>query len=297
MKRNTRAGFTLVELLVVITIIGVMIALLLPAVQAAREAARRTTCSSNLKQIGLALQHYHDAQRAFPPGLISANRVGWGACILPYLEQAVLYDQLASHNAFKANAATSYWVGVTSGTPPDTHVKNTDAKTILDVYLCPSDTLGGINTEMGSYAKSNYVGTRTAGYYASPTATTCTDQPGAFPATAEYPAIARSMRDYTDGTSNTLVIGEKTTAGSPNGSIWIGSYDGEIADVLARIERAADDLYLINADFAWTISSKHPGGAQVLFGDGAVRFLGQTIDMRTWAALGTLDCGEILGSF
>ncbi len=295
-KWSRPRAFTLVELLVVITIIGILIALLLPAVQAAREAARRSSCINNLKQMGLALHHYHDSLQTFPPGCITANRIGWAALILPHLEQAPLYEQLANHNAFKANSSTSYWVGVTSGSGSETAVKDVDSKTVLGVYNCPSDPMGGLNTEMGSYGKSNYVGTRTACLYSGPTATTCTDKCGSFPSTSEYTTI-RKIRDFIDGTSNTLIIGEKTTQGAPNGALWIGSYDGEVADVLARVERASDDNYLINANYTWTISSMHPGGAQVLFCDGSARFLSQTIDIRTWAALGTVDGQEVLGPF
>lgn len=208
-----------------------------------------------------------------------------------------MHDQMTSHNAFVANAATSYWVGVQSGTPANDNVNDIDSRQIVDVYICPSDPMDGINTEMSNYAKSNYVGTRTACYYSSATATTCTDQPGATPATAEYPMISRKFRDFKDGTSSTIVIGEKTTNKTPNGALWIGSYDAERARVLARIERVADDNYLINADYAWTISSDHPGGAQVLFCDGGVHFLSETIDIRTWAALGTLSSGDIPGPY
>jgi prepilin-type N-terminal cleavage/methylation domain-containing protein len=91
-----RSGFTLVELLVVIAIIGVLVALLLPAVQAAREAARRSSCSNNLKQLSLGLHNFHDVHLSFPPGALDddTNSLGWGVCILPYIEQQPLYQQI-----------------------------------------------------------------------------------------------------------------------------------------------------------------------------------------------------------
>ncbi|QDS90640.1 hypothetical protein EC9_48540 [Rosistilla ulvae] len=301
MKRfvPSRKGFTLVELLVVIAIIGILVGLLLPAVQAAREAARRMQCSNNLKQMGLALQNYHDTMLRFPPGFMAHSRLGWGALLLPYMEQTPLHDQMDSHGAFDANSTNGYWHGITSGSPAEANVALIDAKVSIAGYLCPSDIMGEFNTEMGNYATSNYVGTRSACHFASPTDTTCTDQPGALPSTGDYATLQRRFRDFTDGTSSTIMIGEKTTKGTPNGSMWIGAYDAEAARVLARVYRtvwAAPD-YLLNQDYAWTISSLHPGGAQLVFADGSTHFLSETIDVHTWAALGTVNGGEIVGEY
>ncbi|QDV71090.1 putative major pilin subunit [Rosistilla carotiformis] len=301
MKRfvPNRKGFTLVELLVVIAIIGILVGLLLPAVQAAREAARRMQCSNNLKQMGLALQNYHDTMLRFPPGFMSHSRLGWGALLLPYMEQTPLHDQMDSHGAFDANSTNGYWLGITSGSPAAANVALIDAKVSIPGYLCPSDTMGEFNTEMNDYATSNYVGTRSGCHFASPTDTTCTQTAGALPSTGDYANISRRFRDFTDGTSSTIMIGEKTTKGTPNGSLWIGAYDNEAARVMARVYRtvwAAPD-YLLNQDYAWTISSLHPGGAQLVFADGSTHFLSETIDVHTWAALGTVSSGEIVGEY
>ena len=175
-------GFTLVELLVVITIIGILIALLLPAVQAAREAARRMQCSNNLKQIGLAMHGYHDLYGVFPPdGMASTGGAGaplprwsWGSCLLPLVEQEPLYQLLNPQG----------------GTVPAATVAN-GLQTRLPVYLCPSDPQSdtAVNGNYaGNYGRSNYV------YSASFT---------------QCSAYAIRMADVTDGLSNTMIVGER----------------------------------------------------------------------------------------
>ncbi|TWU26707.1 hypothetical protein Pla52o_05600 [Novipirellula galeiformis] len=293
-KRND--GFTLVELLVVIAIIGVLVGLLLPAVQSAREAARRMQCSNNLKQIGLALHNYHDTLNSIPPSIVIQNRIAWGAMVLPFMEQNSLHDQMKSHLAFDGNSTTNYWVGVQSGTPAATNAKDIDAKQGIAGFNCPSDPMGELNLEMGSYGKSNYVGARTACYYNSPTATTCSDQFAAMPESTDIPT-PRKFRDFIDGLSNTIVITERTTQGTPQGSLWMGSYDNIPYRIWTRIERASDDVYVINGNYAYTTSSVHPGGAQVLFGDGSIHFLTESINIKTWSALGTINSGEVIESF
>lgn len=216
MKRRTshQRGFTLIELLVVIAIIAILIALLLPAVQQAREAARRTQCRNNLKQIGLAMHNYHDVYRVFPPGFVIAwgnngsidltetsvdgNRRhgwGWGTYLLPYIDQAPLYNKLDVGSSVSVNRLSGTELGLT----------------VLQGYLCPSSAEGG-NTD---FAQSNYVGM----FGANGVVTISGDRiraDGTPPSTAPDNGGAlgflskNRIRDFTDGTSNTILVGERT---------------------------------------------------------------------------------------
>lgn len=303
----SRRAFTLVELLVVIAIIGVLIALLLPAVQQAREAARRMQCSNNLKQLGLALHTYHDIHLTFPPGRISSNRMSWQSLILPQLEQGALQDQLAAEGAYTANGTSSlpYWYNntaiVSTGTTPL-------AQTVIPGYICPSDPSGNLNTKLRSddstypaqYAKSNYVGTFTAAQY-NTAGTKTADKNAMF-----YENSNRKFRDITDGTSNTLLAVERGTVSNYVGSLWIGWHSlapgvttGDNYFMLqVRINRLSNDTqYPINGTIGHAASSSHPGGALFVLGDGSARFISETIEVRTYSALGTIDGGEVVEEF
>lgn len=190
-----RRAFTLVELLVVIAIIGVLIALLLPAVQAAREAARRTQCTNNLKQIGLGFQTYHDVNKKFPFAFQAtvADGWAWSVHILPFMEQGNLFENLSPNSN---NMPTS-----TSG--------NANLATRLDVYTCPSDVGPEVNSNFASYGTSNY---------------TVND------AICDH-TEQRAMRDITDGTSNTILAGERAFTNSNHhfksiGAVWPGWKSG-----------------------------------------------------------------------
>ncbi|MCA9006820.1 MAG: DUF1559 domain-containing protein [Planctomycetaceae bacterium] len=285
-----RRAFTLIELLVVIAIIAILIALLLPAVQQAREAARRSSCKNNFKQIGLALHNYHDTHRVFPPGYCRAgtdiynNFIGWGTFILPFLDQANLYNQIQSKGGFN-----NKWYDSTFST-----IGTIEAKTVLPAYICPSDPMGGTNSDISGYGKSNYlmVGSK-------------------YPASAPVIAFGRNsdirIRDLTDGVSNTMLGGERTTQGSNIGGIWIGATGAssgyKIHGAPQFLAESDPSLYLKSTQINGTtnaqygFSSAHVGGAHFLLGDGRVQFLSENIDKVTYDRLASINDGNVLGEF
>ncbi|MEW4563834.1 DUF1559 domain-containing protein [Bremerella sp. JC770] len=267
-------GFTLVELLVVIAIIGVLIALLLPAVQQAREAARRMQCSNNLKQIGLALHNYHDTFLVLPPMVISptsdpddngdgADPVegwGWSAFILPFIEQGALHDQ----------------TGISQGNI--LHNELTDTMLVpIAAYRCPSDTGksvgdaaqrflkgGGMNYAVYNHSRNGNVNNGDGGFARN---------------------RARNFRDIVDGLSNTLAVGEscsKLNGQTMSLKSWAGcqrSLGGNCIDEVAITGRWPINDTTGNVDQKGeALSSLHPGGAMVLKFDGSVRFLSENIE-------------------
>lgn len=281
-----RHAFTLVELLVVIAIIGVLIALLLPAVQQAREAARRMQCSNNFKQIGLALHNYHDTYQTFPSGFMydstSNVRWSWGALILPFIEQGSMHDQ----------------IGVTKQRLTDC-IGNADClalvKTPIDGYRCPSDTMpdqnpwptyGSNNENIGT---SNYIGNEGMVHIMQ-----AEKSHGMFHGNSGI-----KMRDVTDGTSNTIFVGERdgadvdlaaTTNGrnARRGGVWAGTMNASrkwpkgVMDVLASFAQPMNRSTVAGADHNGKgFGSLHPGGSQFLMVDGSVRFVPETIEYRT----------------
>jgi prepilin-type N-terminal cleavage/methylation domain-containing protein len=212
MPRTTRLSraFTLVELLVVIAIIGVLVALLLPAVQAAREAARRLQCSNHLKQIGLAMHNYHDAMRTFPSGTIVSNTLSWRVFILPQMEQQTLYERFSFDSGL--------WNGGTNNEGPN---KLIHALNKIPGYLCPSaerEMAGNGSSRLSNPTRETYV----SHYYgvAGPVGTNpVTGNPYSHAATpgghggfAEGGILYRnssvSVGAVRDGTSKTLLVGE-----------------------------------------------------------------------------------------
>jgi prepilin-type N-terminal cleavage/methylation domain-containing protein/prepilin-type processing-associated H-X9-DG protein len=264
-------AFTLIELLVVIAIIGVLIALLLPAVQAAREAARRIQCTANLKQVGLALHGYHDTSATFPAGgwisiptqpqTINMN-MGWSAAILPWLEQRPLFDSL--------NLNFPY------GDPSN----SSGGHTVLTVYLCPSEPRKSFwNRDTGDrfdFADADYGG------MFGPRGL-------AFPSDSNSPARGPmifnqtvSLAQILDGASQTILVGEDPEAIHAQ---WIDGHN--IFDQSAPIN-ARPPL-----EFGEELASQHPGGANVLLGDGSVRFLKNWTNVAALSALCTRASGEI----
>jgi prepilin-type N-terminal cleavage/methylation domain-containing protein/prepilin-type processing-associated H-X9-DG protein len=288
-----RQGFTLIELLVVIAIIAVLIGLLLPAVQKVREAANRLKCSNNLKQIGLACQHYHDVRGSFPPGYVAAASYpdtapgwGWAAHLLPYLEQDNLFQQIDFRQPTERSAAI---------------------QTMIPVYLCPSDSPSGpftisdaTFTPLCSAAPSSYAAT--VGQDASEVDDLAGD--GVF-----YRNSKTRIADILDGTSNTSMIGDR--AWSQTHGIWAGAPSGAVTRAGAQnawpnATGPAQALVLVHNNWVNIatdadgglddFSSNHSAGVNLLFADGSVHFIRSiTVDgleRRSFWALGTRAGGE-----
>ena len=278
--RQLIRGFTLIELLVVIAIIGVLIALTLPAVQQARESSRRMACKNRLKQLGLALQNYHDVHNVLPPGWIAPQGWPWSVYILPHLEQKPLYDSL--------------YVGLQN--PPN-------AGTPLDVslpgFVCPSDTFPPRNpyySHDGSigYYKSNYPGVHAFNNQISNTI--YQQGRGVFGMSS-----STSFKDIADGTSTTFLVGERRLGGGRFAAgIWMSAVFGN-GRILAgpAVVGTCGNRVTINSTWGAVIgfSSFHPGGAQFVLVDGSVRFVSENINGLTYRHLAEMNDGNHNGGF
>jgi prepilin-type N-terminal cleavage/methylation domain-containing protein len=319
MKRH-RSGFTLIELLVVIAIIAILIALLLPAVQQAREAARRTQCRNNLKQIGLALHNYHDAHGVLPPGSINRNNMSVHAHLLPQLDQAPLYNLVCFDMSYNH---------MMNDVPRNTH---------LPAFLCASDSddlpgsLGGRN----NYYANQGFGILWGGV---PPTNPNNRNFGMPPSNGLFFNNSKiGFRDMRDGASNTAMFSEKVKGDGSNGISTIESDTFQpgtfpaTPDEALRDCRALDPADLGNQGYSnvgapWlqayhsttyyyhvappndrscmfppgrimtTANSFHEGGVHLLLGDGAVRFVSENVHLPTWRALGTRAGKEVLGEF
>lgn len=324
-----RRGWTLIELLVVIAIIGVLVGLLLPAVQRVRESANRVSCQNNLKQIGLGVHMYYDVRGLFPAGYLvgkitgslgsgSSDRHlaridryvpppiegpredpgwGWGALLLPYLEQGNLHAQINWN--LQANFAY----------PVDGPLSLAVRTTVLKIYTCPSDQSTGVFTVQGLYGAS--VGQAATNSYAG-----CYGSQGLLDT---YPDQGTGLfvrngvfrkEDVTDGLSNTFLIGERcalmtqtawagalnfaavvTTPGAP---VYLTSMSGPPSQVMARIgRRQLGDPYSEPYDFF----SPHSAIVQFVFADGSVHGISTSTDVQVLQALATRAGGETIGGF
>lgn len=293
----TKRGFTLIELLVVIAIIAILVSLLMPAVQQAREAARRTQCKNNLKQMGLALHNYHDVYGSFPighqylgnfDGNATNNRGGpawgWGWSLLPYLDQAPLF------NRFDA----SLQAADPTERPAGSGISNVKlCTTVIAIISCPSDVKPPQQNDgaIPNSATSSYQGC--SGSYNSYSG----NRPGTNINTNRWNGLLRrtnsgppaKLRDILDGSSNTLIVAETKWIMQNNGrnrSRWYGAQD---RNGLTGAQGASNAL-LIDGRWAmnWTApqgnpqpnrtaGSEHEGGAQFLLADGSVRFISENI--------------------
>jgi prepilin-type N-terminal cleavage/methylation domain-containing protein/prepilin-type processing-associated H-X9-DG protein len=317
-------GFTLIELLVVIAIIGVLVGLLLPAVQATREAARRAQCTNNLKQMGLALQDYHDAIGTFPMSYAARSRFidgatdttpgwGWGAMILPQLEQGPLLS------------------AINFVLPVESSANTTVVRSILSTFLCPSDPIPG-GPFLVTDASGNVLATMAPTSYAACAGNDLTDSTTGLNNNGLGNGVmfrnsGIRLAEITDGTSQTIVVGER--AWSINSGPWAGVVnDGVIRRGPANPCPTTGAVYYLAATLVQAhcnvlntdtdpdgglddFSSRHPGGANFVFADGSVHFLksvlrnlGQRPDGSTnyspaslvLQALGTRSGGEIVSA-
>ena len=318
-------GFTLIELLVVIAIIAVLIALLLPAVQQAREAARRSQCKNNLKQIGLALHNYHETYTLFPYGTANTssnsgdappapvpilNHTGW-LMLLPYLDQAPLYNQFNFNWATgirNVNGGT-----ISGGTSATTNTNLNLSKTILAALICPSDS----GPKVYAPADANY-GCGVANSARSSYGFSVARYNGGGLWTNEAQNARRlfgvnsnsRIRDVTDGTSNTVAVIETTldvddgetqswACSSHMGQgIYLSMSVGINNFTCCYWRNPANAQYQMGRNGTYSSpGSLHTGGIQILMADGSVRFLSENVSTNTRNYLSTIADGQVLGEF
>ncbi|WP_339726882.1 DUF1559 domain-containing protein [uncultured Gimesia sp.] len=320
MNKSHSRGFTLIELLVVISIIAILIALLLPAVQQAREAARRSTCKNNLKQIGLAIHNYHDSHSIFPPGDINAGAINSGnwvgtnlvrnhtmyMMILPFLDQANIYNSIN----FEAATGVCDVDGKGGG---GSQISATDHMII--VFRCPSDP-GMTDQTKDPYTKSG------TGHYAcnknhrvsygivsntieNRINTTYT---GTYVVASDPNANARKsawghngaarFRDITDGSSNCIIMLETPIQKSSNdyGPFW-SQYNHTNWITPSYGNYGINGYPASKYVYAFGAGSLHVGGAHALRGDGSVKFLSENLDLNTLKNLVTIKGGEVIGEY
>jgi prepilin-type N-terminal cleavage/methylation domain-containing protein/prepilin-type processing-associated H-X9-DG protein len=262
-----RRAFSLVELLVVIAIIGVLAGLLLPAIQAARESARRASCSNNLRQVGLATLQFHSARNTFPAGCtdcrngsnLSGRQLSWLTFILPFLEEEKTRADFDTNSAFDSAANRSV------------------ASRPISAYLCPSTVRLRPARKDAQFTADGLAAADYGGIFGAEIANTPLDN-----GTLIYERLIR-IRDITDGTSFTLLAAENTGRGSGNdASQWANGQN---------IYKIDTTINLVPFDEIW---SDHTGGAQAVFADGSVRFLNDSLEFIVLQAIASRAIGDFV---
>ena len=283
---RSRSGFTLVELFVVTGVIAILIALLIPAVQQARETARRMQCRNNLRQIALALHNYHDRSGRMPPSTVVEWRrpepTGWWSWIvrvLPDLDQQPVYSRL--------NLSENAWTRC--------HENKPYTSLRLAVLHCPSDPNSNGVYEADdvcpggeAYALTSYLG--------------CRGSTGRFPDNGVFPDVNRATRltDVLDGTSNTILVGERPADPEAYWGWWaagLGVDDHGLGDYVLDTVDGLDAGDLTASDDLLHYWSAHAGGAHFGMCDGSVRMVSYAVDDEAFAALGSRSGREVTGEF
>lgn len=288
-----KRGFAVVELLVIVGLIALVMTLLLPAIERARQDVRQVQCRNNLKQLGLALHNYHDVFQTFPPGWVSKEgapgagaRIGWSTFLLPYMDQAPLYNQINFN-----------------GPPHDKDGKPLPLfQTLLAGYRCPTDPAPDLNPLRGEYATSNYSGN----FGDVPARLSPLGLGDFWPGGVVAPMRSRGIfarnssvriAHITDGTSNTFLAGERGFASGAG--IWVGVTDNAHED-----DALTDCSHRSKPNAGWSsYSSRHTGGVHMLMCDGSVRFVLDTVDSRPAPEMGLFQkvaCkneGQPIGDF
>lgn len=294
MIRYRRRGTTLVESLVVITVIGLLMSLLLPAVQSARESGRRVVCVNHLKQMGLGLHLHHQVHGRLPPGITSSRRMFWTGSLLPFLEQQALAES------------------VDPELPWDSGDNATVCATYLPIFRCPTSTAPRQMTAQG-------IVNRSPSDYLACVSGTATRESGPPPLAGEpdsdglfFIDSRTRLADILDGLSHTVALGESVfiyesmgidLTGSPQFvDRWtIGTFEGvgnEVSEGMGSTGVAINShrLDVMVDEIELSFGSQHPGGAHIGFADGAVRLIRESIDPLTWSAMGTRNGAEAIGS-
>jgi prepilin-type N-terminal cleavage/methylation domain-containing protein/prepilin-type processing-associated H-X9-DG protein len=313
-------GFTLVELLVVIAIIGVLVALLLPAVQSAREASRRTQCSNQIKQWTLGFHNYHDTNQAFVAASKNNMRHVWVFSMWPFVEQQALYNSYSQETHFYLPPNTL------GGGDVNTKIQNLEVGPTakrLKIYYCPSDRFGAILNSTGDNyirAKGNYQ--LNFGPVMHPHPNVATNPPVAWGpfgfrdfTNSNVPRYTR-IGEMIDGTSNTLLMSEmimpRDDANDHRGDILNDDFSCTYFATIITPNSSAPDVIVParcplpnppqmpcvgGANHHKTARSRHPSGVNASLCDGSVRFISNNINLVTWQALGTMNGGDPVNDF